>query len=146
MVPTDNATAGGRPGVSHGTGHRVLPWLWLSLPIAVLAMTGSLIGIVLDDEIYSEETANWAAQSVGQDIANLVAFPVLLLLALLAGRGSMRAYLGWAGVLVYSAYTYAIYVFDVHFGPLFLVWVAEAGYAHRSGLGRSQWLPTRSPL
>ena len=105
MVPTDNATAGGRPGVSHGTGHRVLPWLWLSLPIAVLAMTGSLIGIVLDDEIYSEETANWAAQSVGQDIANLVAFPVLLLLALLAGRGSMRAYLGWAGVLVYSAYT-----------------------------------------
>ena len=137
MVPTDNATAGGRPGASHGTGHRVLPWLWLSLPIAVLAMTGSLIGIVLDDEIYSEETANWAAQSVGQDIANLVAFPVLLLLALLAGRGSMRAYLGWAGVLVYSAYTYAIYVFDVHFGPLFLVWVAVFGlsvYALIGGL------------
>ena len=137
MVPTDNATAGGRPGVSHGTGHRVLPWLWLSLPIAVLAMTGSLIGIFLDDEIYSEETANWAAQSVGQDIANLVAFPVLLLLALLAGKGSMRAYLGWAGVLAYSAYTYAIYVFDVHFGPLFLVWVAVFGlsvYALIGGL------------
>lgn len=27
----------------------------------------------------------------------------------------------WTGTLVYSAYTYAIYAFDVHFGPLFLL-------------------------
>jgi hypothetical protein len=112
-------------------------WLWLSLPIAVLGMTGSVIGIVLDDLIYAEESANWAAQAVGQDIANLVAFPALLLLALAASRGSLRARLAWAGVLAYSAYSYAIYAFDVHFGPLFLVWVAVFGlsiYALIGGL------------
>jgi hypothetical protein len=102
-------------------------WLWLSLPIAVLAVTGSIIGIVLEERIYGAETPNWAAQSVGQDIANLVAYPLLVLLALLAGRGSLRAYLTWTGVLAYSAYTYTIYAFDIHFGPLFLVWVAVLG-------------------
>jgi hypothetical protein len=113
-------------------------WLWLSVPIAVLGMTGSVIGILLDDRLYGKETSNWAAQAVGQDIANLVAFPALLLMALAASRGSLRAYLGWTGILVYTAYSYAIYAFDVHFGPLFLVWVAVFGlsiYALIGGLG-----------
>jgi hypothetical protein len=113
-------------------------WLWLSLPIAVLAIAGSIIGIVFDDRIYAKETANWAAQAVGQDIANLIAFPALLLLALAASRGSLRGYLAWTGVLAYSAYSYAIYVFDIHFGPLFLVWVAVFGlsvYALVGALG-----------
>jgi hypothetical protein len=109
------------------TQRRVPIWLWLSVPIAILAMAGSVVGIAFEDRIYGQETANWAAQSVGQDIANLVAYAVLLLLALLAGRGSVRAYLAWTGVLVYSVYTYAIYVFDIHFGPLFLVWLAVFG-------------------
>jgi hypothetical protein len=119
-------------------------WLWLSVPIAVLAITGSIIAIVLDDRIYAEETANWAAQAAGQDIANLIAYPALLLLALAASRGSVRAYLGWAGVLAYSVYSYAIYVFDIHFGPLFLVWVAVFGlsiYALIGGLASID--PTR---
>lgn len=110
---------------SNGVGASA--WLWLSFPIAALAVTGSVIGIVLDDRIYGEETADWAAQSVGQDIANLIAFPALVVLALFALKGSLRAYLAWAGVLAYSTYTYAIFVFDVHFGPLFLVWVAVFG-------------------
>ena len=82
-------------------------------------------------------TANWAAQSVGQDIANLVAFPTLLMLAFAAARGSLRAYLGWIGILAYSVYTYAIYSFDAHFGPLFVVWVGVFGlsiYALIGGL------------
>ncbi len=97
------------------------------MPISILAVAGSVIGIALEEEIYREETANWAAQSVGQDIANLAVYPLLLVLAYAAARGSLRAYLAWVGLLVYSAYTYAIYVFDVHFGPLFLVWVAVFG-------------------
>jgi hypothetical protein len=47
--------------------------------------------------------------------------------AYFASRGSTRAYLVWMGLLVYSAYTYAIYTFAVHFGPLFLLWVAVLG-------------------
>jgi hypothetical protein len=125
MTRVNQAT--GSEGRVSQVNPRVRFWLWLSLPIAVLAMAGSIIGIALDDRIYSKETANWAAQAVGQDFVNLIAFPALLLLALAAGRGSLRAYLAWTGVLAYSVYSYAIYVFDIHFGPLFLVWVAVFG-------------------
>jgi hypothetical protein len=102
-------------------------WLRMVLPIALLAWVGSILGLAFEDAIYGRETANWAAQSVGQDIANLVAFPVLLSAAFLAARGSVRALVISIGLLIYSAYTYAIYTFALHFGPLFLVWVAVFG-------------------
>jgi hypothetical protein len=102
-------------------------WLRLTLPIAFLAMTGSVLSLVFQEAIYGRETSDWAAQSVGQDFANLLAFPVLLGAAFFAARGSMRAHLIWIGLLIYSAYTYAIYAFALHFGPLFLVWVAVFG-------------------
>jgi hypothetical protein len=101
-------------------------WLWLSLPIALLAVSASLAGILIDS-IYSRETANWAGQAVGQDIANLFLYPILLAAAFLAARGSLRAYLAWSGLLAYSAYTYAVYAFATHFGPLFLLHVAILG-------------------
>lgn len=102
-------------------------WLRLVVPIAVLAWVGSVLSLVFEDAIYGKETPNWAAQSVGQDIANLIAFSVLMGAALLAARGSVRARLVAIGLLIYSAYTYAIYAFALHFGPLFLVWVAVFG-------------------
>jgi hypothetical protein len=101
-------------------------WLWLSLPIALLAVAASLAGILIDS-IYARETANWAGQAAGQDIANLFLYPVLLALAFLAARGSLQAYLAWSGLLAYSAYTYAVYAFATHFGPLFLLHVAILG-------------------
>ena len=101
-------------------------WLWLSLPIAVLAVAASITGIAADN-MYAQETENWAAQAIGQDIANLVAFSAMAVLAFLAARGSLPAYLAWLGTLMYSAYTYAIYSFSVHLGPLFLVYVAVLG-------------------
>jgi hypothetical protein len=101
-------------------------WLWLTVPIAVLAAAASIIGILLDD-IYGKETANWAGQGFGQDIGNLIAYPTLLVLAYVATRGSLRAYLACISVLAYSVYTFAIYTFDIHFGPLFLVYVAVFG-------------------
>jgi hypothetical protein len=101
-------------------------WLWLSLPLALLAIAASLAGILIHS-VYAKETANWAGQAVGQDIANLFLYPALLGLAFLAARGSLRAYLVWSGLLAYSAYTYAVYAFATHFGPLFLLHVAILG-------------------
>jgi hypothetical protein len=101
-------------------------WLALSIPIAFLALGSSLAGVVAD-ETYAKETENWAGQAVGQDIANLIAYPVMVLLAFAAKRGSLRAYLAWTGVVAYSAYTFAIYAFSLHFGRLFLVYVAVFG-------------------
>jgi len=132
-VPTE-ANA---PDATVAAADRTTPWwLWLSVPIATLAVVASLSGIFVDS-VYAKETENFAAQGVGQDIANLIAYPVLLLLAWAASRGSVRAFLGWAGVLVYSVYSYAIYAFDVRFNGLFLVYVAVLGlsiYALISGL------------
>ena len=105
-------------------------WLWLSVPIATLAVASSVTGILVD-RIYANESESWRAQAIGQDIANLVVLPLLLVLAYAAARGSARALLAWTGLLVYTAYTFAIYAFAVHFGPLFLV--------HVTVLGLSAW-------
>lgn len=113
--------------VAPGRGLPVRLWLRLSGVTAALGIGGSIAGIVFEGSIYGREKAEWAAQSIGQDIANLVAFAALAVAAVLTARGSIRAYLVWTGLLVYSAYTYAIYVFAVHFGPLFLVWVTIFG-------------------
>ena len=125
------------PDTSVVPSERTTPWwLWLSVPIATLAIVASLSGVFVDS-VYAKETENFAAQGIGQDIANLIAYPVLLVLAWAASRGSVRAYLGWLGILVYSAYSYAIYAFDVRFNALFLVYVVVLGlsiYALTGGL------------
>ena len=112
--------------------------LWFSLPIAVGALGGALLGI-FGHSAYARETSNWVAQAVAQDIANLVAYSALIVLAVLAARRALRAYLAWIGLLGYSVYTFAIYAFAVHFGPLFLLYVAVFGlsiYALVVGLSR----------
>ncbi|TDU87883.1 hypothetical protein EV138_1419 [Kribbella voronezhensis] len=101
-------------------------WLWLSVPIALLGIPASVAGIFVD-RVYANETANWQAQAIGQDVSNLVVIPVLLVLGYAAARGSARALLAWAGTVMYVAYSYVLYAFAVHFGPLFLLYVAVLG-------------------
>lgn len=104
-----------------------LRWLWwLTVPLALGAIVASAAGVFVP-AAYEAETANWAAQGRGQDVANLVLFPALLLLAWRAARGSVRALLGWVGVAAYGAYSYLLYAGWVHFGGLFLVYVAVFG-------------------
>jgi hypothetical protein len=101
-------------------------WIWLSFPLAGLAMLTSLLGIFVP-ATYAQETPNWAGQAVGEDVANVVAYTAMLLFALGTMRGSIQAYLGLVATLAYSVYAYAIYAFAVHFGPLFLAYVAVLG-------------------
>jgi hypothetical protein len=112
-------------------------WLWLSVAAAVLAIIGSVIGLA-DSQIYARLTPAFYPQAIAQDIANLaVASPAILILAGLALRGSMRAYLLWLGVLTFTVYNYVIYTFSIPFGPLFPLWVAVLGlclYALTGGI------------
>jgi hypothetical protein len=103
-------------------------WLWLSVPIVVLGVPGSLAGILVD-RVYARETTNWETQATGQDLTDLVVLGALAVLWYAAARGSARALLAWAGTVVCTAYTFAIYAFAVHFGPLFLLHVAVLGLA-----------------
>jgi hypothetical protein len=101
-------------------------WLWLSVPIAVLGTLASLSGSFVD-RIYRHETASWQTQAVGQDIANLAVLTLLLVFGYAAAHGSTPAVLVWTGLVVATAYSYTIYAFAVHFGPLFLLYVAVLG-------------------
>lgn len=110
--------------------------LWLSLPIAAGGIVASLAGLLVANA-YGSETVNWATQGRGQDAVNLVVYPAMLALGLAAARGSLPAFLGWLGLIAYSAYSYLLYAGWVHFGPLFLVYVATFGlstYALIAGL------------
>ncbi len=99
-------------------------WLWLSIAASLLAITGSVISLSID-RIYASLTGAFLPQAIAQDIANLIiASPALLILAVLAIRGSLRAYLLWLGVVTFTVYNYVIYAFSIPFGPLFLLWVA----------------------
>lgn len=102
-------------------------WLWLSILADLLATTGSIVALSVPN-IYAGLTPAFLPQALAQDIANLaVVSPAWLILAALALRGSLRAYLLWLGVLTFTVYNYVIYTFSVPFGPLFLLWVAVLG-------------------
>lgn len=91
---------------------------------------------ILDSSVYSRETASWAAQGVGQDLVNLfVACPALLITAHYLNKGSVRAFLVWLGILIYTIYSYLLYAFFVHFNSWFLVYVAVLGLSFYTLLG-----------
>src|SRR6185503_3482122 len=89
--------------------------LVLSVLAAVLAACTSLAGILWPGA-YARETAAWAVQGVGQDVANLPVVVVTLgCAALLRRRASFAALSVWLGCLLYFVYAFAIYAFAVHF-------------------------------
>lgn len=102
-------------------------WLRLSIVAVLLAIAGSIIALSVKS-IYASLTPAFLPQALAQDIANLaIVSPLWLILAVLALRGSLRAYLLWLGVLTFTVYNYVIYTFSVPFGPLFLLWVVVFG-------------------
>jgi hypothetical protein len=110
-------------------------WLWLSIVAATLAIAGNIIALSIN-RIYASLTPAFLPQALAQDIANLALIaPIWLILAALALRGSLRAYLLWLGVLTFTVYNYVIYTFSVPFGVLFLLWVAVLGMSLFSLIG-----------
>ena len=102
-------------------------WICLSIAAALIAIAGSVVGLTARP-IYSGLTAVFLPQALAQDVANLaVTSPSMLILAAMALRSSIRAYLLWLGVVTFTIYNYVIYTFSIPFGPLFLLWVGVLG-------------------
>jgi hypothetical protein len=94
------------------------PWLGLSVAAAVLAAVGNVVGLLAVQRIYGRETVVPADSSVAQDLVSLgLVVPLLVVLGTRAARGSARAYVCRLGCLAFTAYSYAIYAFALHFGP-----------------------------
>ena len=105
---------------------------WLSGLIAMLVLLASSAGLLLKS-VYARELPSYAHQAVAQDIENIVA-AVLLLIIAVASKGSAKAFLLWIGVLLTLIYSYSIYAFAVHFNGLFLVYVAILGLSFYTSL------------
>lgn len=98
-----------------------------AFPLAVLVTVASLGGILIPS-LYVRESANWAAQAVGQDWMDLLlAVPWLAVTGVLALRGSPRGLSLLAGGLLYTVYTFVIYALGMHFNAMFLVYCAALG-------------------
>jgi len=101
--------------------------LFFTIPTTVLIIVASLGGLMFGST-YSRETASWYAQAIAQDIANLVIIvPTLLVSAFFVTRGKKSALFVWLGAMLYTAYTFVIYSFGVHFNSLFLVYCWALG-------------------
>jgi len=112
------------------------PWWWLSVAAAAIAAVGSVIGLLATQRIYGRETTGFIDQSTAQDAVNLaVVVPLTVALGFRARRGSVPAFTCWLGCVAFTAYSYAIYAFAIHFGPLFLAWVAVLGLSFYALLG-----------
>jgi len=115
-----------------------------TFPLAGLIAAASLAGIFVRST-YASETADWAAQGIGQDWFDLMfAVPWLTVTAALSLRGSERARLLLAGGIAYAFYELVIYAFAIHFNAMFLVYCAALGFSFFSLLGIG-WLIVRKP-
>jgi hypothetical protein len=95
----------------------------LSLFTAALMVVASASGLWTKG-LYHESA--WAAGALrGGDLVTLVlAVPVLVISAWWARRGSARAVLVWAAMLVYNVYNYTYMVFGTTFNRMFLAHIA----------------------
>jgi hypothetical protein len=128
---------------------------WAPFPIAILVAVAAAVGIA-NPAIYARETASWAAQGTGQDWINLVVCaPALLIVGAVALRGSRRARVIVGGLLLYTAYSFVIYAFAMHFTPLFLVYCTLLGSSTFAlvdlisalrGEDRDPWYDERAPI
>lgn len=118
-------------------------WFLMATASASLAAAGSLIGLMAAGDVYGRETTVLADAAAAQDWVNLLLVaPMVVVLGRRARLGSLRAHLTWLGCLAFTVYNYAIYAFSIHFGPLFLVWLAVLGtatFALIGGLATVDW-------
>lgn len=107
-------------------------YIMSSLVAAALAVTAS--AGLLNTAIYSPFVKS-PALLVGlpiQDLASLLAAPLLVAAMVLTGRGSRRALVLWAGLLLFAGYYYAFYVFGyvyTIFYPLYIAILSLSFYA-----------------
>jgi hypothetical protein len=101
----------------------------LSSLIIILTMVTTMGGLLFSN-IYRENPVNGGnafskAYWHGNDLVTLtVAVPLLILALVLAQRGSLRARLIWMGVIHYTLYNYAFYLFGAAINWFFPLYVA----------------------
>lgn len=108
---------------SSPASNKLPPAFRLSVVLVVLTLVQSTVG-VFHPQIF-RDPALTAGNARGTHLVILsLALPVLGTSLILARRGSLLAYLTWAGALAYLLYNAVIFAFATTFNPLFLCYVA----------------------
>jgi hypothetical protein len=107
-------------------------------------MGGSIVGLLAPLAVYGRETEILFNTAIAQDLVNgLLVAPLIVVLAVFARRGRLKAWLALIGFLAFTVYNYFIYALSIQFGPLFLAWVAVLGLAMFALIGS---IATAMPL
>src|ERR671919_563939 len=95
----------------------------LSAAVGGLMLAASSAGLFVEG-LYPDDP--WAREAfrAGDLIAPALIAPALIASLIMSARGSTRATLGWMGMLGYSVYNYAYYVFGARFNDILLLHVA----------------------
>jgi hypothetical protein len=95
----------------------------LTILIAILSLVAAAGGL-FSRTLYRDNflvTSGWR----GNDLVTLfIAVPLLVISLVLTWRGSLRARLVWLGMLDYTLYNFAFYLFGTAFNRFFLLYVA----------------------
>jgi hypothetical protein len=98
---------------------------------ALLAITGGA-GVLVEGLYRPFLSEPLVAFQFWQDLVSLLFAPLLVAAMVRTARGSVRAFVIWTGLLVYTLYYYAFYVFDfvyTAYYPLYLALVGLAAYS-----------------
>lgn len=101
----------------------------LGLAVAALVAAVSVADLAIPS-LYERETEDWRIQAVVQDWVDLVLLaPLLAVSAWRLRSGSRAAAFVLAGGLMFTAYSFAIFSFAMHFNRMFLAYCATLGLA-----------------
>jgi hypothetical protein len=113
----------------------VRPYYILSLLTAFFLLIAAGGSFVLRDIYVPFVPAHLIPEAYGQDMVSLVAVLVLILSLAAVRHNSIRGLVLLAGILLYTAYGYALYAFVALHNQLFLVYVALVGLPIYSLIG-----------
>jgi hypothetical protein len=95
----------------------------LSALIVALTIVAAAGGLFIDD-LYQDNAFTASAWRSTDLVTLVLAVPTLIVALLLSVRGSPHAQLVWLGMLDYTLYNYAYYLFGTAFNQFFLIYVA----------------------
>jgi hypothetical protein len=111
------------------------PYYMLGMLIALLLAVTAGAGLLIEGIYRPFLSETIVAFQFFQDFVSLLVAPLLLAAMFLAGRGSLRAFIVWAGLLVYVAYYYAFYAFGFVYTAFYPLYLALVGLASASLIG-----------
>lgn len=106
--------------------NQIKPSQWILLAVSVLVILSSTLGLFTPDFYSARDNAMTTFEITGQDVISLACGLLLLTLTLLPKKTPLTA-VAAAGLLVYTTYTYAYFLFGLLVTPLFVVYLLITG-------------------